>query len=54
MTLGTTIIIIGSLALILGSILLLKKSAKKFNLSDEQMKNIQTREQEQKNKDKEE
>ena len=46
-------IIIGSLALILGAVFLIKKSAKKFKLTDEQLKKIKERELEQLNKDKE-
>jgi len=45
MSITAIIIILLALGLILGGILLLKKSAKKFNLTDEQLKKIKERNQ---------
>ncbi len=45
MSITAIIIILLALGLILGGVLLLKKSAKKFNLSDEQLKKINERNQ---------
>ncbi|MDP7591094.1 MAG: DUF2897 family protein [Litorilituus sp.] len=45
MSISAIIIILLALGLILGGILLIKKSAKKFNLSDEQLKKIKERNQ---------
>ena len=45
MSITAIIIILLALGLIQGGVLLLKKSAKKFNLSDEQLKKINERNQ---------
>ena len=41
-----------AIAIIVGAVLLIKKTAKKFNLSEEQLNKIKKREQEQEDKDK--
>jgi len=46
-------IIVIALGMIVGGIMVLKKSAQKFNLSDEQLKRINQRSKEQQNKDQE-
>jgi len=51
MNLGLIILIVFILGFIVSGILLLKQSAKKFNLSDEQKKAIQARQKEQEKKD---
>jgi hypothetical protein len=43
MSLTGIIIILVALGLVISAILLLKQSAKKFNLTDEQLKNIKKR-----------
>jgi len=45
MSLTTVIIIVLALGMVLGGVLLLKKSAKKFNLTDEQLEKIKQRNQ---------
>lgn len=45
MSITAIIIILLALGVILGGVLLLKKSAKKFNLSDEQLEKIKERNQ---------
>jgi len=47
-------IIIAALALIVGAVMLIKHSAKKFHLSDEQLDKVKQRQLEQAQKDKEE
>ena len=46
------IIAICAFALVIGGVILIKQSAKKFNLSDEQLKKVKQRQQEQLEKDK--
>jgi hypothetical protein len=47
-------IVIAAIALIVGAVMLIKHSAKKFHLSDEQLERVKKRQQDQANKDKEE
>ncbi len=51
MTFSAMLIIFITLAIIVGGIMVLKKSAKKFNLTDEQLKEIKRRKKEQNEKD---
>jgi type II secretory pathway pseudopilin PulG len=52
MSIVAMLIIIIALGIIVGGIMVLKKSAKKFNLNKEQLKRIQKRSKEQDDKDK--
>jgi len=54
MSLIAIVITLGSVALIVGGIMLIKQSARKFILSEEQLKNIEIRKKEQQCKDDEE
>ena len=51
MSFSAMLIIFITLAIIVGGIMVLKKSAKKFNLTDEQLKEIKLRKKEQNEKD---
>lgn len=51
MTVEIYLMIFCAIALIIGALMLIIRSAKKFHLTDEQLKNIQKREQEQSLKD---
>jgi len=51
MSFSTLLIIFITLAIIVGGIMVLKKSAKKFNLTNEQLKDIELRKKEQNEKD---
>ena len=53
MTFSALFIIVITLAIIIGGIMVLKKSARKFNLTDEQLKRIKQRNKEQNKKDEE-
>ncbi|GLX77496.1 hypothetical protein tinsulaeT_08360 [Thalassotalea insulae] len=49
----TFILILGCVSIVVGALMLILQSAKKFKLSDEQLKQIKAREHEQQLKDKE-
>jgi len=51
MSFSAMLIIFITLAIIVGGIMVLKKSAKKFNLTDEQLRDIKQRNKEQNEKD---
>jgi hypothetical protein len=51
MSFSAIFIIVVTLAIIVGGIMVLKKSAKKFNLTDEQLNSIKRRNKEQNEKD---
>jgi hypothetical protein len=51
MSFSAIFIIVITLAIIIGGIMVLKKSAKKFNLTDEQLNNVKRRNKEQNEKD---